>query len=432
MIDLVTKLPFARLVGAVFIIQSIGFLALYLQHVFLARLLSEADYGSYIFATNSAQILALIGGMGFSLSALKFVAEYHATGNYQLVRGFIRFGTRRVVGFSLLITWLALGAFLLFPPNDIDQSVIIVGLWLAPLIALETFGASIMRGLKQIVQSQFPVQIVRPIVIVFVTILLVGVANWQGSFAGIGGFAAAVIVSIGIEVTFVWPMIRGYTTAEEGANEHRAWFSNSFFQWVEVSLISLGDRGPLIIIGFLLGAEEVALFAIVTRLADIVFFMNYSANQVFTPMIAPLYRANDTEQLQRIIYAAARFSFFGAVGISAVILIGADFILGVFGEAYTGRDSIILMAVLMLGRILNALTGLGSYILAMTKHERDLVVIRSLSVGTSLAFIVLAIPQLGLLGAAIGKAGAVIISDIMIYLRIRQQLGLQAFIARIG
>lgn len=424
--------PLARLVGAVFAIQLVGFALLYFQHVILARLFNEQEYGSYIFATNSAQLLALVGGMGFSLSALKFVAEYDSTGEYHLLRGFIWFAARLVVGVSLLITCLAIVGAAFFTPTTIDHQVVLLGLGLIPLMALEVFVASVIRGFQQVVHAQVPTQIVKPILLLLIVLLLLAVTDWKASLVGIGGLAGALAASVLLEIGFAGYNLRQRRSPTPPGSEYNMWLKNTLPQWGELSLVNAGDRAPLIIVGFLLGAEEVALFAIVTRLADIVFFVNYSANQVFTPMIAPLYRKGDTARLQSLIFFAARISFWGAVGIGVVVLLLSDFILGLFGPAYTGAYATLLLIVLMVGRIGNSLTGVGSYILAMTHYEDDLFAIRLVSVGTSLLFIVLTVPQIGLLGAAIGKAVAVLISDVAIYLRIRQKLGLQAFVIGIG
>ncbi len=427
-----SQMPMGRLVGVVFAIQIVGLVLLYLQHVVLAQLLTEQAYGSYIFATNSAQLLALISGMGFSLSALKFIAEYNNTHEYHLLVGFIWFAVRLIIGVSIVITCVAIVGAGFFMPINVDHQVVLLGLWLTPLMALEIFGASVIRGFQQVVRAQLPTQIVKPIIMLLVVLLLVSSTDWKTSFAGLGGLAAALIVTVLLEMGFVGHNLHQRQSTSPMGFEYQTWLKTTLPQWGELSLVNVGDRAPIILVGFLLGAEEVALFAIVTRLADIVFFVNYSANQVFAPMIAPLYRNSDTLRLQSLIFFAARISFLGAVGIGIVVLFFSDFILGLFGSAYTGPYATLLLVVLMLGRIGNSLTGVGSYILAMTRYEDDLFAIRLLSVGSSLLFIVLTVPQIGLLGAALGKAVAVLVSDIAIYFRIRQKLRLQAFVIGIG
>src|ERR1700733_5656222 len=100
--------------GAVFalIIQVLGAGLTYLSQIVFARWMGISQFGVYAYLTAWTTILALLAGLGFPLSVLRFIPEYRAHGDYQRLRGVIRLSRRATlatgVGVAVIGTVIAL------------------------------------------------------------------------------------------------------------------------------------------------------------------------------------------------------------------------------------------------------------------------------------------------------------------------------------
>src|SRR5689334_17344412 len=72
-----------------FIVQMTGVASGYVMHVGLARWMGAASYGTYSYVMTWAGVLSMAAGLGLPVCSVRFISEYRAGGQLQLLRGAI-------------------------------------------------------------------------------------------------------------------------------------------------------------------------------------------------------------------------------------------------------------------------------------------------------------------------------------------------------
>jgi O-antigen/teichoic acid export membrane protein len=139
-------------------------------------------------------------------------------------------------------------------------------------------------------------------------------------------------------------------------------------------LISIGAIGlnwvDTIVIGFFVGAEEVARYTVASRVVMIFALALVTVNAVITPMISRLYLNGRIKELKKIVNKSSIvFMISGLITVGIVVVFGRQ-ILILFGSEYA--QSYNLLLVLLVGQFVNLLAGPVGPLLTMTGKEKEL------------------------------------------------------------
>ncbi|ARU88044.1 polysaccharide biosynthesis C-terminal domain-containing protein [Pseudomonas sp. M30-35] len=126
--------------------------------------------------------------------------------------------------------------------------------------------------------------------------------------------------------------------------------------------------------------DQIALYSVAVRAAALINFFMIAVNFVLAPKIARLYALGDMKLLQREVKVSVRVLYCFSIPVIAVILMYSKTIMGLFGETYEQGYKVLL--ILVVGQIVNIITGPVGYLLTMTGNERYM---RNMYVLTGLA-----------------------------------------------
>ncbi|MGX5219803.1 lipopolysaccharide biosynthesis protein [Pseudomonas segetis] len=114
--------------------------------------------------------------------------------------------------------------------------------------------------------------------------------------------------------------------------------------------------------------EQIAFYSVAVRAAALINFFMIAVNFVLAPKIARLYSLGNMKALQREVKLSVRVLYCFSFPTIVIILIYSKAIMGLFGETYEQGYKVLL--ILVVGQVVNIVTGPVGYLLTMTGNER--------------------------------------------------------------
>ncbi len=417
--------------AAVLALQLAGVAINFGLQILLARSLGTADYGVYVYALRWLGLLALLCQCGLAVGSLRFVPAYAATTDGSHLRGFLRAGALLVATAGAAVAALGWGALAvlgsqLAPGTKLTFALALIGLPLYGL--LQVWGAT-LRGLGRVVRSQLPMAVLRPV------FLGLGVAGWWlASGSGTGGrltAATAMALNLGA-VVLALALLGGWLRGALPAAVATARPRYRWREWRRVMLPlmlqnligTIVQRLDILLIGVLLGAYEVALYAAASRVAGLLALARKAVNAWAAPAISDLHARGRRPDLALLARRASRTIAGLSLPIAAAILLASQPVLRAFGDQFLAARGILLL--LAVGHLAASFIGPASFLLAMTGGERTVVRISALSMLASAGLYLVVIPSWGLVGAAAVAAATRFGFHLALAVAARRRLGVRA------
>lgn len=406
--------------ASVFIIQIGGVGSAYIFQALLARWMSAAPFGDYIYAYNLARLLAFFGTVGLTLSVLKFIPDYLASKDWARLHGTINAFSIITIVASLVLGIAAIIILSIFPPSDVDLTTLNIGLLLTPLIALTALYVEMLRSIGSVINAYAPLNIGQNVLMI---VFAGGFSLVTGGLLNVQAIALLGIVLLLIAIYQIAMIFRGLPPMAKGVKA-----AYDVGTWVRVSLPMLLIRGfqvimermDIVVIGFMLGAVEVGIYNVASRGANLLSFSLSAVSAITAPRMSPLYNEGRLEELERIVKRAALLSLV----ISGVFFVGlvifANFLLSIFGDDFlVGRNTMVILAI---GQLVNAFAGQGGYLLHLTGHQNISGRIYFVSMIMNIVLNIVLIPIYGYEGAALGTSLTAIVQNVWVYFEIRRRL----------
>lgn len=391
-------------------VNLVGSVLAFAAHVVLARLIGAGQYGLYAVSLAWIAIMALTAKMGLDAVVLRLVAAYAATAEWGRLLGLARFAglvTLLAAGgvYAFLVLFLELADDAVGPPMKLALEV--AGL-LVPVMAVNGMLQATLRGLKHPVLAVVPENLLRPVLLVVAALVLAHVVPssdvdvramiWLTLFTGL----VALAVNFWLCDDLIGAKLRGVRAEYLGTQ----WRRIAAPLWLMAAMHLVLHQVDLLIMGAIRDAEEAGVYAAVLRLAGIVSVGLTAANVAFAPVISELHARGNYSELRHtarsVAIAVAAFAIPVCVGLAAL----ADPLLGLFGEPF--RSGATALRILVVGHLVNVLSGPVGFLLTMTGHERFAAKVICTAVGLSLLLNGLFIPIWGIDGAAAATAASMI------------------------
>ena len=421
----------ARGTAIVFSIQVAGLALTYVAQVVLARVLGAREYGVYRYAWSWINLLGVLAALGFPTALQRFVPEYRTRGEPGLARGLLR-GARwttflasvLAAGIAALVFERAAGTWL-----EPDQArALVLGSWIIPVVTALTLNTQIARSFHRMVAAFLPAQLGRPVAgIAAAAILAAGIAAATGTNALLlfgAGVAIVVLVQWAWVAAIVPPDVRR-------SRPRTAWR-----EWVAVALplllmtgfgLLLNQLGVLMV-GSLLGPTEAGIFSAATQLAMLVSFFLTSVNNVVAPRISELWHGGRKDELQRLLSVVVHWIFWPSLACAAVLFLGRSWIMGLFGRDFAAGDGPTVLAILLLGHLVNAGAGSVGLIMNVTGHQNLNAVVYGSTAILNVVLNIVLLPPLGVVGGAIAMTGTMALWNIVLVMIVSQKLRLHTTI----
>jgi len=399
-------------------------------HLLLARLLGTAQYGIYVYALAWVNILVLIAAFGLETSLVRFVAAYDARQNHALLRGLLRRATQITCSAGFLIA--AAAATIVYLTNTKNPAgqphTFYLALLALPLLTLAKVNSAALRGFKCVVLSPLPVTVVRPLVLlVLLTACSVGFNRRLNAPRAMALNLAAAAATLALAAVLLKHIVSRNVENIPPRYKTRHWLAVSLPLFLIAGMHLIFNRTDIIMLGLLRNPELVGVYAVASRVAALGIFGLTSINLIAAPMISQLYSTGKLKELQQMVTLAARGSFAFTLIFGLALVIAGKYILSLFGPEFVA--GYLPMLILLIGQLVNAITGTVSFLMTMTGHQNQAAAIVTFSAAVNIALNILLIPRFGLVGAAIATAAAVVLWNCMMLVYVRRRLLIDPTIA---
>ena len=392
------------------VIQLVGAAAAFLVYLGIARAFGAVVSGEYALFVQTVIAAATVALFGYDQKVLRAIAHGLATDNPGQGWQQMRFFAMR-----LLVALLVVGVVLVVAePWLVDASFNAGGLWLLPLAvaayALLRFVTSAMRGASSVRMSQALVAAQPVLMMAAVIALIAGAQILPVSAYGLEAlYAVSIAAPFVVAVFLLWRIVKGWRRAEPSQSAE-AVAPDTHALGLAVLVPTIATWAGFAAIGYVVNTVEVAIYQACFLLTTPFNMIKTTYNSATSPEYAPLLARDDRAGLWALHRKHARVLLvIGAVPLVLMAVL-AEPILHLFGPDFGGGA--LALQVFAIGMLANL--GFGSVRMMMIMDGQDAAFFR-ITLGALVvwaAILMLTLPTLGVLGAAIGFTAQVLLTQI--------------------
>lgn len=394
--------------------------------VILTRLLGASNFGIYTYYLEIVLIAVIPAQFGLPNLIVRETAKGLETKEWGAIKGLWNWSTLITSSITVLIIVFA-GIYLGFNNSIINTNykyIILWGILLIPLSSLTALRGASLRGLHQVIRGQLPDNLIQPglyfLFIILSAVIFHDTLNIQGAFF-------FQVLAAGIAFIFGAFVLIRYTPQElklaTPAFKNRIWAKSAFSLALLNGIDVLNRRISIILLGFLVSSAQIGIFKVALQMANFTEFGLRVINPILAPEIAKHYAQQNKQMLQQLATQSSRIILLLNLFISIVYLFcGKSFLLFFFGREYLSAFGVIL--ILILGQLINSMTGPVVMFLNMTGHENDTVKARSGALIMTAILIFLLTPAIGISGTAMAISIGMIFWNVMLAFFAYKRLGI--------
>jgi O-antigen/teichoic acid export membrane protein len=241
------------------------------------------------------------------------------------------------------------------------------------------------------------------------------------SFAGLF-FLKVIILSVDLGVNRSFPNLLQF---DFGSVDMKSFFDYSLFNIFGSIAFLLITRIDTIMIGNMLGLEELAYYSIPVFLVSTIAIPEKSLSQIILPVISSLFAEKKFKEID-IIYKKSSINQLLIGGfIFLAIWINIDLIMYLVGEKFGNTTWVFFF--LGLAKIFDLLTSVNGNIISVCDKYRYGLIIQLFLVVLTISLNLVFIPIYGMVGAAVATAIAIVIYNFIKTLLVYKWYGLQPF-----
>jgi len=388
----------------------------------LGRLLSLEGYGVYAAVLEWLNFLAIPTALGMDRLMVREVAVYRARGAWDKVHGFLRWGNAAVFATSLLAATIGAGVVtLVVEDHDGLRLSFYLALAALPLTSLTSVRQAAMRGFGHIVGGQWPELVLRPLLLIALSLLAWRLLPEFSAPWAVGASTAATLVAFLTGAYLLTRTLRREAQPARPSYEPGSWFRSALPFVVISGMYVLNARTSALLLLALAGPAAVGLYQPAARGADLIALVLLAVNTAFAPTLARLFAENKLRQLEHTVARSTRMITLASLPIALGLIFFGELLLGLIGpEFVAARTALVILSV---GQLINAATRTVGTLLNMTGHERDTALAVGISAALNVVLNLILIPRFGLEGAAAATALGTLSWNVLLSVFVYRRLG---------
>jgi O-antigen/teichoic acid export membrane protein len=410
----------------------------YLLQIVLARSLGAADYGTFSFAWSLVTIGGFLATLGFGQIAVRFLAQYHHSGDFGLARGFLRVGVGATLGGSLAIAGLAITLFPLVERGygHLCITTLAIGVIALPFFALTDFMEGIARSQGWTIRALAPPYIIRQGMIILLLVAALAAGRQVGAEAAMAAALGATLLAAFAQILLIARPLRSILPDAPPRYDMPEWGKAAMPTLLSDFALLARQNIDLILLGLMAPAAAVGLYFAATRLASLLGLIDFAIGAAFGHRFA---RAKETgiqetearpagSRLEPLFAEARRLTFLPGIAAAAALGLATPYILMLFGPEFA--TAVIPTRILIAAAALRLACGPVDDMLGMAGYPE--IVWRANAIGALVMAILclLLTPDWHATGAATAAACGALASLCIGLLGVRRELGFWPFMAR--
>lgn len=418
----------------VFIVIIAGFLVTYILNSFIARNLSQAEYGDFKFAISIAQILATLALLGGGDAIPRFIPNYVKESKWDFFKGYIQHYLIILILTSIifvcisgLITYNAM-TFL-----NIELSVIknyhpvSYMIFLVPFMALSFLLLKVIECIGKQRISRIPDAIISPIITFAFVLFIVRADIDLGNHLIFLGIFCAMMVVVIIDVYIISYNIPDTVFRKKPGFDAKAWDSVAIPLMLSSFVTYTLTNVEIIALEIIPGLEnKVGIFAVISVIYGSIFLIIQAVKAVINPFIAPLVKERKRIRLQKIYNQSLAVIGIINLVICIIVVIWGKKLLGHFGPEYVPYYNLLIIMIIS-GSILSPLQMVIPF-LSYSGNEKTMLKINITGLLASIVLAITLICLFGLKGAVFVKIFGTFVVLVINALLLKKTLKIKPFI----
>lgn len=402
----------------------------FLNSILLARLLGAENYGVYIFALSIVALLSVPTQFGMPTLVVREFAAFQAKQQWQFMKGLALRSHQFVVLVSLLICSIAASLIWLNPYeySASKQQTLLVSLLLVPVLSLGALRDAMLRGLRYVICAQLPESFIRPFLLMICLIAISFLSPVFISASQVMVYYLACSFFAFIIGWFLYAKIKPYQLGEVSPKFlNREWVHTALPIGLTGGMQVINAQLSIVLLGFYLGNADIAFYRVAVLGSSFVVIILQIVDLVVAPEFSKLIVSKAYRELEGYIAKINKLIVFTTLPIVIVIVFAGSWLLSVFyGEQFV--SAYLPLIVLAVGQAFNALLGPLAMLLNMAGHQEDVTYAMAAAFIINVVSHLMLIPTHGLLGAAIASSIMLIIWNTILWLRVKQRLGIKYYV----
>lgn len=388
----------------------------------LTRLLGARGYGTYVLALEWLNFLAVPTALGMDRFMVREIAIFRAQEKWDKLRGFLRWGNAAVVLASLAVAAAGAG-IVLYTVQGRDSLRLSLLLVLAtlPFMSLSTLRQAAMRGFDHIVGGQWPELVLRPLLIVALSVSAWLVVPEFSAPWAVATLSAATVVAFLVGAYLLRSVLKRDAPSAEPSYARGSWLKTALPFMLISAMYVVNARASVLMLGALGTSTDAGLYQIASRGADFIAMVLLAVNTAFAPTLARLFAQGKGRQLEHAVARSTRTITLVSLPIALGFIFFGQLFLALYPSDFSAARTT--LTILSLGQLVNAATGTVATLLNMTGHERDTALVVGVSAVLNIGLNLFLIPRFGLEGAAVATALGTLSWNVLLSVFVYRRLG---------
>jgi O-antigen/teichoic acid export membrane protein len=400
------------------------FVGLPLQ-VYVSRTLGASGLGVYGLLEAGMVMAAGVLNLGVSQTVIRFIPAHLERKEYGAIRMLLRTGVlillvAAVAGYGALLASLPLLGRLW--PNLAAYRVetVVMGLMI-PLTLLLNFLQQALRGFHEIRYMILGSSVVQLVVKVLLTVIAFTLGM------RLQGYILASVLAAACGVAWMtrglWFKLRETPREPPPSAIPADWRRFALISYASALLGAATSGLDRFFLGIFSDSAAVGVFMVATQLQQLPVMFNQMLLMVGAPMFAAAHAKNDRAGRQHLYGLMTDWVVRASLPLMLFLFIFAEAVLRLYGTAFEA-EGVGALRILLAAQAINLFCGPTGNVALMSGLERQSFVINLISTALSTALLVLLIPLLGVLGAAIAAGSVNVFTNVAVMIMVRRRLNL--------
>ena len=410
----------------------------FITTLLLTRWLGATGLGVYNFVVSWVVLIAIFVKFGLEDYLVRETAAARGRQDPDTARRLWSFSRRFILIVSLIVSACVYSFLPWFQfKNPEVRPAFLIGMALVPPLCLIGIYRGHFRANKEIIKSQIPEYLIRPVLLVISIGLLLWVAAPESPFIALLINVVATFVALAFCIYSAIPNNSKSNNNEQASSDKLpgprgalpsyrkasvGWLIGAFPFVVIAGITIINQRTDRLMLGAMKDMQSVGLYSVAVQMAMLVNFTLIGLNQAIAPLVAERQDSNRSLELQKVLIQATNIATLSSLFIVASLVALGPFVLAVFGTDFSA--SYLPMIVLAAGQLLNVASGPAGTLLSMSRQERFVGIGMSVSVVCNILLNYLLIPKYGATGAATATALSVGIWNLLMVVFAKRILGI--------
>lgn len=406
-----------------FAIRIFSAVIAFVSQVALARWMGSFEYGIFVLVWTTMIIAGNLSCLGFHTSVIRFIPEFRERRMLDELRGILIASRLFVLVASTLIA--AFGALFIWMMSPSIESYYVVpfmlGIVCLPMIALSDLLQGISRANAWAFSALSPTYITRPILI----LVFMGAALLLGYQANaVTAVIAAILATYATTITqLISVTARVDRRVPDGPRRTHlwSWFAVSLPIFLVESFFFLLTNADVLMVGAFMDPNSVAIYFAAVKTLALVHFVYFAVKAGVAQRYAA-FTHGDPQRLAAFARETVSWTFWPSLAMAALVLLIGEPMLRLFGPGFDAGFP--LLFPLVLGVVARAAVGPAESLLTMSGNQNVCAGVYALTLALNVALSVALIPALGLWGAAIATAAAMVFEAAALSFTVWRRLGI--------